>query len=399
MKKDWETKTVGEVCDLMTGGTPSRSHPEYFKNGNIKWLVSGDIHKKEIFDCGALITEEAYRNSNAKFLPVNSVLIALNGQGKTRGTVALLRMKATCNQSLVSIYPKDLNQLLPEYLFRILDGRYDEIRKMTGDTGNERRGLNMPLIRSIKITVPPLQEQEHIVKILNKKFGAIDELVKITEQQTVDVKELFDSRLNGVYGSPGDDCESKSLEEITTLLGDGLHGTPEYDENGDYFFINGNNLSNGEIIIKGNTKRVSQDEYEKYKKELSDRTVFVSINGTLGNVAFYNNEKVILGKSACYFNLVEVVNKYYIKYFIQSPMFIKYLHTEATGATIKNISLKTMREMIINLPSLTQQTSIVKDLDELSEKTKEMEVIFRRKITDLEELKKSYLHEAFSGNL
>ncbi|WP_179108688.1 restriction endonuclease subunit S, partial [Rodentibacter genomosp. 2] len=92
------------------------------------------------------------------------------------------------------------------------------------------------------------------------------------------------------------------LSEVTTILGDGLHGTPKYSHDGEYFFINGSNLSNGKIVTNDKDKKVSYQEYLKYKKDLNNRTILVSINGTLGNVALYNNEKVILGKSACYFN-------------------------------------------------------------------------------------------------
>lgn len=128
---DWEEKLIGELCDLKTGGTPSKNKKEYFENGSINWLVSGDVNKKEILDCDGKITELGLNNSNARILPINSIMIALNGQGKTRGTVAMLRIKATCNQSLVSIYPKNINKLYPEYLFYNLESRYIEIRKMT----------------------------------------------------------------------------------------------------------------------------------------------------------------------------------------------------------------------------------------------------------------------------
>ncbi len=95
---EWPLKTIGETCDLMTGATPSSTVKEYYENGTINWLVSGDIHKGEIYECTKKITQKGLENSNTRLLPVNSVLIALNGQGKTRGTVALLRIEATCNQ-------------------------------------------------------------------------------------------------------------------------------------------------------------------------------------------------------------------------------------------------------------------------------------------------------------
>jgi type I restriction enzyme S subunit len=147
----------------MTGGTPSRSRPDFFENGTIKWLVSGDINQVEIFDCDGRITEEAMKSSNTKILPMNSVMIALNGQGKTRGSVALLRTLATCNQSLVSISPLNESELLPEFLFHNLRMRYQELRRMTGDDGNDRRGLNMILIRDIQIPLPSLERQSEIV--------------------------------------------------------------------------------------------------------------------------------------------------------------------------------------------------------------------------------------------
>jgi type I restriction enzyme S subunit len=158
----------------MTGGTPSRTRPEYFEKGTIKWLVSGDVNQGEIFDCVGRITEEAMMSSNTKFLPINSVMIALNGQGKTRGTVALLRTAATCNQSLVSISPINENQLLPEFLFHNLRMRYQELRRMTGDDGNDRRGLNMVLIRDIEIPLPSLEKQREIVEKLDSAFAEID---------------------------------------------------------------------------------------------------------------------------------------------------------------------------------------------------------------------------------
>ncbi|MEK7549897.1 MAG: restriction endonuclease subunit S [Patescibacteria group bacterium] len=198
-KKDWSSKSIGEVCDLMTGGTPSRGHLEYFQNGKIKWLVSGDIHKKEIFDCEGRITKEGYESSNAKFLPINSVLIALNGQGKTRGSVALLRVKATCNQSLVSIYPKKIEELLPEYLYQALNSRYQEIRKLTGDAGNDRRGLNMPIIRSIRISFPSVPDQKVIVKKLDALSAETKNLEAIYKQKLVDLEELKKSVLQKAF--------------------------------------------------------------------------------------------------------------------------------------------------------------------------------------------------------
>ncbi len=161
-----------------------------------------------------------------------------------------------------------------------------------------------------------------------------------------------------------------TLNDVVSILGDGLHGTPQYsDDEGDYYFINGNNLTSGRIEIKSETKKCSVDEYKKYKKNLNDRTILVSINGTLGNFAFYNNEKCILGKSACYFNIKDSIDKRYIGYVVQSQYFQKYIERLAGGTTIKNVSLKTMREFPFIIPKdLNEQKNIAAILTAFDDK-------------------------------
>lgn len=158
------------------------------------------------------------------------------------------------------------------------------------------------------------------------------------------------------------------LQDVVSKLGDGLHGTPEYDINGEYYFINGNNLIDGKIVIKENTQRVTENEYLKYKKELNDRTILLGINGTIGNVALYNGEKCVLGKSACYFNVIDSVSKDYIKYVIIDKTFQSYIENFANGSTIMNVSLKVVREYTFSLPPIKEQISIASILNSLDEK-------------------------------
>jgi len=156
------------------------------------------------------------------------------------------------------------------------------------------------------------------------------------------------------------------LHEIVSQLGDGLHGTPQYDDKGAYFFVNGNNLRDGEIVIKPETKRVNEQQFQKYHKNLTDRSVLVSINGTLGNVGFYDNEPVVLGKSACYFNLGKRLSKQFMKILIESQYFLRYAFENATGSTIKNLGLKAMNNFPVPLPPQQEQDRIVLKVDKLA---------------------------------
>ncbi len=145
--------------------------------------------------------------------------------------------------------------------------------------------------------------------------------------------------------------EEKKLELLSSKISDGIHTTPNYNDSGDYYFINGNNLVNGVIVIDEKTKRVSKDEYEKHKRDLSQETILLSINGTIGNISIYNNEKVILGKSACYININnQKANKQFIINTLKTNKIQNFFNLELTGSTIKNLSLKTIKNTLIDLP-------------------------------------------------
>ena len=181
------------------------------------------------------------------------------------------------------------------------------------------------------------------------------------------------------------------LEDITDKIGDGIHGTPEYDDNGDFYFVNGNNLVHGDIVFKNDTKRINEEQYLKNKRDLNKNTLLVSINGTLGNVAKYNNEKIILGKSACYINVKDEYNVDYVYFVFESPKFKKYLQYGANGTTIKNVPLSAIRNYEILIPSKENQDKIVKILKSIEDKIK-----LNNKINNnLQELAKSIYYEKF----
>ena len=159
------------------------------------------------------------------------------------------------------------------------------------------------------------------------------------------------------------------LTDVSVKIGDGLHGTPTYDESGDYHFINGNNLLNGKIFIKPDTKKINKTEFDKIKKDLKSSTILLSINGTIGNVSKYTYEKCALGKSVCYINLDEnIILRDYFYYECLSYNFQSYLDNIATGTTIPNVPLKGLRSYEFRIPPLTEQEAIASVLCSLDDK-------------------------------
>ena len=159
------------------------------------------------------------------------------------------------------------------------------------------------------------------------------------------------------------------LGDVCSELSDGLHKAPKFIEKGEYIFVNAKNLYNGYILDNDPTKKTSHEEYIKYKKPLGKHTILYSIDGTIGNIAKYRGEKCVLGKGACYLNCNPKIVEYsYLYYQLQSPHFKSYIHLMSTGSTIKHISLKTMREYVFELPSLTDQRRIASILSSLDRK-------------------------------
>ena len=164
------------------------------------------------------------------------------------------------------------------------------------------------------------------------------------------------------------DMSKFPIRKYLDLYGDGIHGTPEYDDYGEYYFINGNNIKNGKIVIDDTTLKISNEVYNKIKRPLNDNTLLMSINGTLGNIGVYNGEKVALGKSACFLNVKEGCNKYFVKYLLSTKEFQKYITLVAHGSTIKNLAPSQIADYIPELPDEINVDRIAEQLKSIDDK-------------------------------
>lgn len=177
--EDWEVQKIGDFTDCTAGATPSTQISAYW-GGKIRWMNSGELHLKRIYDVAGRITELGLENSSTKIIPINSVLIGLAGQGKTRGTVAISKVELCTNQSIGAIFPNE--KFYPEFLFYNLENRYDELRGLsTGDGG--RGGLNLNILRNIQLALPPKSEQTAIATVLIDTDELINSLEKLLQKK------------------------------------------------------------------------------------------------------------------------------------------------------------------------------------------------------------------------
>lgn len=180
--EDWEVKKIGDITSCTAGGTPNTSISKYW-GGTNPWMSSSELHLKKVFDVTERITDDGLANSSTKYVPINSVLIGLAGQGKTRGTVAITRISLCTNQSIASIFPSRNHS--SEYLYYNLDSRYEELRGLsTGDGG--RGGLNLTIIRNLSLPLPCIEEQTAIATILSD----MDEEIQALKQRLSKTRQI-----------------------------------------------------------------------------------------------------------------------------------------------------------------------------------------------------------------
>ena len=394
----------------MTGGTPDRTKPEYF-GGDIKWLVSGDIHRQHIFDCEGRITELGMRNSNARILPANSVIIALNGQGKTRGTVAMLRTQATCNQSLVSIVPKNPRALFADFIYHSLRGRYEEINRITGDAGNERRGLNMRIIRSIEIPIPPLEEQRRIVAVLDEAFKDLDRARACGDANLEDFDNLGQSILRRAFAGELTENTNKigwTIEELSEVLQVFTDGswieTRDQSANGIRLIQTGN-IGKGIYKDRPDKARYIDDEtFDRLNcfEVLPNDCLISRLPDPVGRACIVPNlgRKMITAVDCSIVRPDEnKISRWFLTYFAQSREYLLSVDQRCTGTTRRRISRKNLGKVPIPLPSLQEQQRIVEILDGAFQSIAGAHACAKLKIVDFNDLRQSILQRAFAGEL
>ena len=176
---DWLLGKLYQFSQLKSGSTPLRDKPEFWENGTIPWMSSGEINKRIIKSIDSKISELGHQNSNTPMLPVGTVMMGLNGQGKTKGTVGILETETTCNQSLCGMIFKDGQN--SKYYYYYLDSKYLVLRGLVGE--GKREGLSVSFLKSFQILVPPKLEQDKIVEYLDDQTQKIDEIILNEEKR------------------------------------------------------------------------------------------------------------------------------------------------------------------------------------------------------------------------
>ncbi|EIA0939952.1 restriction endonuclease subunit S, partial [Campylobacter coli] len=193
LPQGWEWKSLGEIANTSSGGTPSRNKKEYWENGNIKWLKSGELNDGYIDFIEENITEEAIKNSSAKIFQKGTLLIAM--YGATAGKLGILNLDSTTNQAICAFLHKDKNiKFLEKFLFYFLFFLRDKIIK--DSFGGAQPNINQTYIKNLQIPLPPIKEQEQIASHLDELSSHVKNLKQNYQAQIKDLQELKNSLLD-----------------------------------------------------------------------------------------------------------------------------------------------------------------------------------------------------------
>ena len=377
---------LGEICAFQSGGTPSKNKPEYF-GGEIPWISTTALNGGKINEADAVawITPKAIRESAAKIVPANSIMV---GTRVGIGKVAINTVEMSTSQDVISLIGIDKDKWYKPYLCKLLLSKKDYFNSQA--RGATIKGIKIDVVANIDVPEIDYATQRKVAATLSK----IDTLIVLRKQQLAKLDELVKARFVEMFGDPirnEKGWNTYTLAEMCDGIGDGLHGTPEYDENGEYPFINGNNLISGIIQINPSTKKVNKKTYEKHYIKISQNAILLSINGTLGRIAFYNSEQVMLGKSACYCNLRDEVNRIFVYNIMKTDAFARYLEDNATKSTIKNVGLKAIREYRLIMPPIPLQNQF----SSFVERVDQQKQTVQQSLEKLELMKKVLMQEYF----
>lgn len=214
----WAKTQIGAIGIVTNGSTPSRKCPEYW-NGDIPWVSSGEVRNNELFFTNEKITQDGYDNSSVKLLPKGTVLIAMIGEGKTRGQSAVLSIEATTNQNIAAIVI-DHGMIEPKYLWFWLQMQYRKNREKGSGSGPQ--ALNCQRVRELEILVPSIEEQRDIVKILDSIIKKEEKMLNVAEQTLESIDSMKKSILAKAFrGELGTNIEfeESSIELLKEILG------------------------------------------------------------------------------------------------------------------------------------------------------------------------------------
>jgi type I restriction enzyme S subunit len=405
MKNGWQTKTIGEVCQFRGGGTPSKAVERYWR-GDIPWISPKDMKFDVVSDSIDHISKEAVDGSATSMIPKDSVLMVVRSGILARTVpIAITGRALTINQDLKALCPN--GTVDARFLYHLLGSKMDVLLSMVSRGATVHR-LITEQIRSLHFVLPPQPEQQRIVGILDDAFEGIATAKANAEKNLQNARALFESHLRSVFSQPGNGWLESRLKSITTKIGSGA--TPRGGE-GSYKLQGVSLIRSLNVHDLGFRHRklahldnAQADELSNVEVQLGD--VLLNITGASVARCCLVSEDVLPARVNQHVSIIrpvgEKLNASFLHYLLISKPYKNLLLKtgEDGGSTRQAITKSQIQDFYIKYPAIVrEQESIAAKLDDMLVESERLAALYERKLATLEALKKSLLHQAFTGQL
>jgi len=359
LPKGWINPKIGTLTNVISGGTPSTRVSKYW-NGNIRWMNSGELNLKKIYEVENRITKDGMENSNTSLIPEKCVLVGLAGQGKTRGTVAMNFVPLCTNQSIAAILPCE--EVTADFLYFSLDSRYNELRALsTGDGG--RGGLNLTIIKNLRIWVPSnKREQTAIATALCDADALISSLEKLIVKKR-DIKQGVMQKLL----QPKEGWETKTLKEVARYRRGSFpqpYGLDKwYDDTNGMPFVQVFDVDDS-MKLKSETKWRISKEAQRLSVFIKEGTLILTIQGSIGRIALTQYDAYVDRTLLIFESFIIPMNKHFFMFSVY--VLFEREKQKAPGGTIKTITKEALSNFNVSYPNIEEQdriSSILSDID------------------------------------
>ncbi len=389
MSNEWKKGVIEDIAKVSSGGTPSRQNDSYWFDGQIPWVTTTEVQFGVINDTEQKITEAGLKNSSAKLFPKDTILMAMYGQGKTRGQVAKLGIEASTNQACAALLLKDGFEV--DYYYQYLVSQYENIRELANSGGQQN--LSAGIIKGIHVPIPPQLEQRKIAKVLSTWDKAISTTERLIDNSKQQKKALMQQLLTG---------KKRLLDDS----GKPFDGEWKYVRAGDMFSTRSNKKHDSDLPILAITQdqgaiprefidynvSVTKESISGYKVvEIGD--FIISLRSFQGGIEYSRYKGICSPAYVILYPKVEIVDAFY-KYHLKSHIFIQAMKSRLEGIRDgKIISYKYFSEIKLPKPSSEEQQKIA---SVLTNADKEIELL-EQQLAELKQEKRALMQQLLTG--
>lgn len=396
MKNNWQTKKLGELFSI---GSSKRVLKSQWKTEGIPFYRGREITRlsneghvnNELF-----ISEKLYSDYAKRYGVPKAGDIVITAIGTIGNTHIVKKDDRFYFKDASVLWLNKITETSSDFINLWLKSRLftEQLERGNGATVDT---LTIQKLQNLTVNLPPLSEQKRIVKILNEAFIKLETAKQNAEKNLNNSKELFESYLQATF-SKNSKWEEMRLGDVYDVR-DGTHDSPRYQKDG-YALITSKNLKRDELDYR-RIQYISEKDYQKIneRSKVHKGDILFAMIGTIGNPVVIKIEPDFAIKNVALFKVPKEQDSYFLKFFLDSKFVIDKMVSEAKGTTQKFVGLGYLRDFKIKLPSLSEQKSIVKKLNQLSEQSRKLESVYQTKLSAIEELKKSVLSKAFSKGL